>query len=274
MDLAHEELGGRAGRTLLLLHGLTNSGQTYREVLERLGGQDLHIINADLRGHGRSPWADSYRASGYAADVVALLDTVGADSVTVVGHSLGGLVASTVAGTHPQRVEALFLEDPALYQGDPVERATDPSIADMPALADQLRAWQSDDDLIDEVIREYGESASPYSGMTMLDLLGEGRIQSRVEAYLQCDPAAVEATFDGTVWEGFDPEAPISCPVKVLAADPSLDAMFLPRHFESYMAVVPHAQIVAVEGAAHSIRLTADGFDTYMDALGTFLESL
>ena len=274
MDLAYDERGARGGRTLLFLHGLTNSNQTYREVLERLGEPRIHIINADLRGHGRSTWADSYRVSDYSADVVDLLDTVEADAVTAVGHSLGGLVVSHLAGTYPERVDALFLEDPALYQGDPVERATDPSIANMPALADQLRGWQEGDASIAEIAQEYGESASPYPAMTMLDLQSEERIQSRVEAYLQCDPAAVEATFDGTLWEGFDPETPISCRVKVLAADPTLDAMFLPRHFDRYTAVVPHAQIVSVEGAAHSIRLTEDGLNVYMEALRSFLESL
>lgn len=274
MELAYDELGSRSARTLLFLHGVTNSHQTYQEVLARLGDRDLHIINTDLRGHGRSAWADSYRTSDYVADLAALLDTVGADSVTVVGHSLGGLVASALAATNPQRVGALFLEDPPLYQCDPVERATDPSIAEMPAFANQLRTWQSGATSVENIVKEYGESASPFSRTTMLDLLGEERTRSRVDAYLQCDPAALEAIPDGTVYEGFDPEAPITCPVKVLAADPSLDGMFLPRHFDRYTALVPHAQIVAVEGAAHSIRLTDDGLDIYMNELTTFLDSL
>lgn len=274
MDLAYDEHGVRNGRTLLLLHGLTNSHQTYQEVLERLKDYELHIINVDLRGHGRSPRADSYSASDYAADVADLFRTVGVDSAVVVGHSLGGVVASTLAGTHPQRVDALFMEDPPLFQGDPVERATDPSITGMPALADQLRAWQRDDVDLEDIIREYGDSSSPYPETTNLELLGEERLESRVRAFQQCDPVSVEATFDGTLWAGFDPEAPISCPVKVLAADPSLDAMFLPRHFDRYMAAVPHAQIVAVEGAAHSVRLTVDGLSTYLDALTASLDSL
>lgn len=274
MELAYDEHGPRDGRTIFLLHGLTNSHQTYRNVSQRLADEHFHIINVDLRGHGRSPRAGTYRVSDYAADVIDLFDTVGADPVGVVGHSLGGLVASDLAARYPQRVEVLFLEDPPLYQGDPVERATDVSIAEMPALADQLRAWQNDNVDVGDITREYGGSPSPYPETTNLDLLGKERLRSRVEAFLQCDPSSVDATFDGTLWEGFDPERPVSCPVKVLAADPSLDAMFLPRHFDRYIAAVPHAQIVAVEGAAHSIRLTEDGFDTYMDALGSFLDSL
>lgn len=259
---------------MVLLHGLTNSHQTYREVVERLTGRDLHIITPDLRGHGRSRRADTYRASDYAEDIIGLLDRIGADSVVIAGHSLGGVVASTLAATHPQRVEGLFMEDPPLIQGDPVERATDPSIADMPALADQIRGWQRENAPSDEIAREYGDSESPYSDITNAELLGEERLESRAKALLQCDPAAIEATFDGTLWDGFDFEAPISCPVKVLAADPSLDAMFLPRHFEPYLAVVPHAQIVTIEGAAHSIRLTDDGLDAYVEALTAFLLSL
>ena len=239
-----------------------------------LSDEDLHIVNLDLRGHGRSGRAESYRATDYAIDVAELFDTVGAESVVVVGHSLGGLVASALASTYPQRVEALFMEDPPLYQGDPVERATDPSIVEMPALANQLRSWQRDSTSLEEVLAEYGESPSAYSDTTNRELLGNERLESRVEALLQCDPAAIDATFDGTLWEGFDPEAPIACPVKLLAADPSIDAMFLPRHFDSYMAAVPHAQIVAVDGAAHSIRLTDDGFGVYMDVLTSFLDSL
>ncbi len=166
------------------------------------------------------------------------------------------------------------MEDPPLYQGDPIERATDPSITEMPALTEQLRAWKRKGASMDEVVEEYGESASVYEETTNRELLGEERLESRVEALLQCDPAAIEATFDGTLWQGFDPDAPISCPVRLLAADPSLDAMFLPRHFDSYMAAVPHAQIVAVDGAAHSIRLTDEGTTAYMDSLVNFLDSL
>lgn len=274
MDLAYDEHGARDRRKLVLLHGLTNSHQTYREVVKRLSSRDLHMITPDLRGHGRSQRADTYRASDFADDVAGLLDSIGADSAVIAGHSLGALVASTLAATHPQRVEGLFMEDPPLLQGDPVERATDPSIADMPALADQIRDWQRENFDLDEIAREYGHSDSPYPGMTNVELLGEERLESRVQAFLQCDPASIEATFDGTLWEGFDFEAPISCPVKVLAADPSLDAMFLPRHFDAYRSAVPHAQIVAVAGAAHSIRLKEDGLNVYMDALTTFLDSL
>ncbi len=274
MQLAYEEHGARTGPTLFLLHGLTSSRQTYHDVVDRLTHEDLHIVIPDLRGHGRSERAGSYRVTDYASDVVELFDTIGADAAVVVGHSLGGLVASELAAAHPQRVRALFMEDPPLYQGNPAERATDPSITEMPALAEQLRAWKRNGASVEEVVEEYGESPSVHGEITNRELLGEERLEFRVEALLQCDPAAIDATFDGTLWEGFDPEAPIASPVRLLTADPSLDAMFLPRHFDSYMAAVPHAQIVAVDGAAHSIRLTEEGLTAYMDSIVSFLDSL
>lgn len=274
IELAYDRFGPDAGRTLVLLHGLTNGRATYSDLVPWLQERGLGVVNVDLRGHGDTGWADSYQASDYAADVAGLIAGLGVASVVVVGHSLGGVVAATVAGLRTDLVEALFMEDPPLFQGDPAVRSADPSIEGMPELADQIRRWQQPDVHFDDVAGEYGESESPYPGVTMLDLLGSDRLATRVEGYLRCDPAAIEATYDGRLWEGYDPATTVRCPVTVLAADPSLDGMFLPEHADRYVEVVPQARIVPVTGVAHSIRLRDEGREVYLRELSALLDSL
>jgi pimeloyl-ACP methyl ester carboxylesterase len=100
----HIERGGNSGPTVLLLHGSGATGAVWAPVLDRLSG--LRWMVADLPGHGRSGWLPSYHHRDYAAAIGAALDVSEVD--LVVGHSLGALVALTLAdGTHGVRVGAV-----------------------------------------------------------------------------------------------------------------------------------------------------------------------
>lgn len=100
----HVERGGDHGPTVLLLHGSGASGAVWAPVLDRLHGR--RWITADLPGHGRSEWLPSYHHRDYAAAVGTAVGPAQID--LVVGHSLGALVALTLAdGTHGVRVGAV-----------------------------------------------------------------------------------------------------------------------------------------------------------------------
>lgn len=93
----HIERGGGHGPTVLLLHGSGATGAVWAPVLGELDG--LRWIVADLPGHGRSGWLPSYHHRDYAA---AIEQALGATEVDlVVGHSLGALVALTLADSIP-----------------------------------------------------------------------------------------------------------------------------------------------------------------------------
>src|SRR3954454_4618179 len=115
---AHElELHGQSvtyrtagsGPALLLLHGITNSSQTWEPVADQLS-EHFTIIAPDLLGHGNSatPRGD-YSLGAHASGARDLLTALGQEHVTVVGHSLGGGIAMQFAYQFPERCERLGL---------------------------------------------------------------------------------------------------------------------------------------------------------------------
>lgn len=106
-----EEWDGPGDTTFVLVHGFTDLGAGWTAVATRLAPHG-HVIAPDLRGHGDS---DRVGAGGYYhfMDYVADLDDVirqrARQRVILVGHSMGGSVASYWAGTRPDRLAALVL---------------------------------------------------------------------------------------------------------------------------------------------------------------------
>jgi pimeloyl-ACP methyl ester carboxylesterase len=88
-----------SGPPLLLLHGITEAREQWDPIVERLA-PDFTCVRMDARGHGESEPArtdhDTFKMAG---DVVTVLDAAGVDTPLVVGHSLGGLIATIHAAS-------------------------------------------------------------------------------------------------------------------------------------------------------------------------------
>jgi pimeloyl-ACP methyl ester carboxylesterase len=98
MLLAHELLGSTEtnARQIVLIHGITESRHSWRPIIKQLATSH-RVLAVDLRGHGDSLTGDSYDPMSYAGDVVETMTSVGFSQPVVVGHSLGGVVASAIA---------------------------------------------------------------------------------------------------------------------------------------------------------------------------------
>ena len=108
----------------LLLHGFTGSVATWAGVWEALA-EAGPLLAVDLLGHGRSAApADPrrYRMEEQVADLLALLDRLAVERVHLVGYSMGGRVALSLAVAAPQRVASLVLESASPGLADPAER--------------------------------------------------------------------------------------------------------------------------------------------------------
>jgi len=98
------------GPAVLLVHGLFDDSRTWRKVIPALARTHT-VIAPDLLGHGESdaPSDIDYSPAGHAGTLRDLLDILGHEQVTLVGHSLGGGIAMAFAYHYPTRVRRIAL---------------------------------------------------------------------------------------------------------------------------------------------------------------------
>jgi pimeloyl-ACP methyl ester carboxylesterase len=100
-----------AGPVVVLIHGITSDSSTWAQVMPGLA-KHFTVIAPDLLGHGGSakPTGD-YSLGAHASLVRDILQELGHDRATFVGHSLGGGIAMQIAYQFPERCERLILVD-------------------------------------------------------------------------------------------------------------------------------------------------------------------
>jgi pimeloyl-ACP methyl ester carboxylesterase len=108
----HYEVSGE-GPALLLTHGYSATGAMWAGQVGPFSKR-YRLITWDMRGHGRSDYPEdpaAYSEEATVADMVALLDLVGAEKAIVGGLSLGGYMSLAFHLAHPERVRALLIID-------------------------------------------------------------------------------------------------------------------------------------------------------------------
>jgi pimeloyl-ACP methyl ester carboxylesterase len=121
--LVHYKILGQGKPTIVLLHGFAASVFSWRKVMEPLG-EVGSVIAFDRPAFGLTErpmpgnWEDEnpYTPEAQADLTVRLMDELGVEKAVLVGHSAGGTIALLTALRHPERVEALVLEDAAVYE--------------------------------------------------------------------------------------------------------------------------------------------------------------
>ncbi|MEV0245753.1 alpha/beta hydrolase [Nocardia sp. NPDC050712] len=222
---------GDDGPALCLLHGLGSRWQTFRPFLRSLG-PGWNVYAPDLRGHGRSDWASGqYGLSDFAADIEEFLTEVVAEPVVLVGHSLGGWVASMVAAARPDSVRAVVIVDSALYQ---------------------LRQEQRD------AMTFYANPTFAMRSIAVSLRLADPELKQRwVEGRNQREQDPDEML------------ARLRCPVLLVQGDPAAGALMADEHVRRALSLLDNGSHVYVAGAGHAVH--ADAPAAVAGALQEFL---
>lgn len=102
------------GKTILLLHGKNFNGAYWERTAKDLSEKGFRVIIPDQIGFGKSSKPHSYQFSfsQLAENTKAVLDELGIDKTIVLGHSMGGMVATRFTLLYPEKVQKLILENP------------------------------------------------------------------------------------------------------------------------------------------------------------------
>jgi 3-oxoadipate enol-lactonase len=239
VDLYYEDRG--SGSALLLVAGLASDSQSWPLVLPGLAARH-RVITLDNRGAGRSTPPDGpLGIAGMADDCAALLHGLGVERAHVVGHSLGGFVAQSLAARHPQRVAKLVLAATAARS----------SARDAALFTDMAAAFEAGED----PARWYRNFF--YWLFTPQFFAERTRVDAAIAwalGYPWAPPAAsfrrqvnALATFDGR-----DGLARIAAPTLVLAG--AQDLLFPVPECEAFARAIPGARFAVVADAAHAIH--------------------
>lgn len=117
IETAYYEMGTRNGRPILLLHGMSTSGDSFRETMHELA-DDFWLIAPDIPGFGYSDETSPYTMPHLVEWLAALRAALDLPPADLMGHSFGGTLAAEFALSYPDDVNRLFLVAPALLRAE------------------------------------------------------------------------------------------------------------------------------------------------------------
>jgi 2-succinyl-6-hydroxy-2,4-cyclohexadiene-1-carboxylate synthase len=234
----HVEVKGQ-GEPLVLLHGFTGSGETWRNHVGDFS-QNFRVVTIDLLGHGQTDSPadpDRYRIEHAASDLIAIFDRLELGQVHLLGYSMGARLALYTAVHHPVRIQTLTLESGSPGLEKPAERLA--RVEQDSRLADML-----ENDGLEKFVL-YWESLPMWKSQSE-----EIRAQLHAQR-LQNDPVGLRNSLLGmgtgvqpSLWDDLHT---LSMPVLLIAGE--LDAKFsdIARQMQ-----IPNAQRVIIPGAGHT----------------------
>jgi 3-oxoadipate enol-lactonase len=252
---------GEGGRPLLLVHGFTGAKEDFGDWFDRLADDGWWVVAPDLRGHGDShkPLVEAaYSLSIFADDVLGLADSLGWERFSLLGHSMGGMVAQVVAIRAPQRLDRLVLMDThhGSYEGlDPELVAIGMDILrtqGLEALLALIDSMPADRAPAEERVRETRPGYVAFNERK-LHAVSPAMYAAMGIELLACEDRLAQL-------------AELDVPTRVLVGEQ--DKNFVDAS-ERLAATVPGADLVVIADAAHSPQF--ENPDAWWDAVTTFL---
>ena len=106
------EWGDPGAPPVVCVHGYTSSAETFNALARRFLDR-VWLIAMDVRGHGESAWSPdgAYRYEDQVGDLAGLVDRLGLQRFTLIGTSMGGIIAMTYSGAHAEQLAGLVIND-------------------------------------------------------------------------------------------------------------------------------------------------------------------
>jgi pimeloyl-ACP methyl ester carboxylesterase len=260
---------------VLFLHGISNSRDTWEEMVAALSGTH-QVWTLDFRGHGHSDRTTAYDILDYLADADAALAAIGRRT-TVVGHSLGACVAGVLAQRPHPLVVGVFLEDPPWFLGEPGQWERSGFFKLFPAISSRQSALQAANAPLSAYLDFLSNAPSPLGGVAK-DHLSPRHLLSRASALQRQDNRCWGDKADdlatGRVLSNIDTARSFQCPVTVARGDPHLGAALLEGHDARLASANPETRILHYKGCGHLLHHTTVFATRFANDITAFLAGL
>ncbi len=256
VSMSYVQTGSTGKPLAVLLHGFGDNGLAWTRVARTLQSR-FDVVMPDCRGHGLTQTtAPSYAMADACEDVAELITSLReGPAALVIGHSMGGLVATELAARHPDLVTLLVLEDPPLRW---VQR-----LGARPALTVGLwlmKIWVRPLSVarIDRI------AARMYSRWTPEDVAAWAQAQH--ESAPQSAAAASKALGRNRDWPGL--LRGVHAPTLLITAQ---RGVIKEDEGRELIALLEDGEEVRIEGAGHNVH--RDKYDDFMCAVANFIDS-
>ncbi len=266
LDLVCSDPRGR-GKPVLFVHGFFHNRSVWEKLVAALPDA-YRPISVDLRGHGESPWSleGEYDLRSYAQDLFSLLDDLDIRRAFIIGHSMGGNVATLFAKEMAARALGLALVDtgPALESTgtDHVVDEVENALRSYPSIS----AWRDQLSLI-----------HPIGDPEILDRLASTSVVARIDGRFEpaLDPGVLGrpddpvdfVTLERDLWAAL---RELKCPVLVVRG--GLSAILREKVAREMVdEVLEDGRLVTLHKAGHAVMI--DDGPGLLEALRSFLAS-
>ncbi len=238
--------------TLVFIHGAEHDHCVWVLQTRYLAHHGFGVLAVDLPGHGRSDGAPLDSVEKIADWIVAVLDAAGVSKATLIGHSMGSLVAIECAARHPDRIAKIAL----------IGAAFPMKVSD-----ELLTATRDDEPLAQDMVNIWSHAAyaqypgNPGPGFWAMG--GNLRLMQRQKpGVMHTDFAACNAYANG-----IDAAKQVRCPALLIMG--KRDLMTPPRAAKEIMGALADKRSVEIAGSGHA--LMAEKPDEVLEALRAFL---
>ncbi|MQA15850.1 MAG: alpha/beta fold hydrolase [Pseudonocardiaceae bacterium] len=241
---------GHADRPILILPGITSPAATADFIAAKLAHQ-YRVYVPDLRGRGRSEVGapGGYTLDNYTADVAGLVETLGLDRPTILGHSMGARIAAAYCTSTRHARGPVVLVDPPL---------SGPGRGPYPTSLDSFMTQLS----------EARRGTTPEEVRRFYPKWPDREIAIRIEALASCDEVAIRESHRGLEQEDFFPYwAQLDPPAVLVRGEDS--PVVTEEGVAQLSGTNPRIPIVTVPQAGHMVAW--DNFDGFITVLAQFL---
>ena len=231
------------GEPVIIMHGLFGMGDNWRTVARIMEAQ-YQCVLVDLRNHGRSSHDAEMNFTVMTEDIIELIDDLGYDQASLLGHSMGGKVAMQCALSNPARVHKLIVADIAPKPYPPHHNEVIEAIESV-----QPELLQERSDVENGLARFLGNDQSTIQFlMKNISRKPEGGFEWKANM-----PVIIDA-YEQLI-EGIDSSVPFTGPTLFIRGEKS--RYILDQDMDHIRELFPNSRLTSVKDAGHWVHADA-----------------